>query len=58
MDTIDSPKTALIVGDNDQAVLQSVSSLLGKIGFVVLRASGGSARWTVAAEEGKRWTWQ
>jgi two-component SAPR family response regulator len=42
MDTIDSPKTALIVGDNDQAVLQSVSSLLGKIGFVVLRASGGS----------------
>jgi response regulator RpfG family c-di-GMP phosphodiesterase len=42
MATEDSPDTALVVADNQETVLQAVSTTLEKAGFTILAASSGA----------------
>lgn len=42
METEDSHNTAVVVADNQETVLQAVSTTLGKAGFTILAASSGA----------------
>jgi response regulator RpfG family c-di-GMP phosphodiesterase len=43
MDASDSPKTAVVVADDQQDMLHSISNILEKAGFVILAGSDGSS---------------